>query len=104
MKNAKYYVSYAVTLICQGDKAYAKYLDEKDDNDKLSDNENFKKSQKKYKKAKEYLEGLNNDFNIIVSFEILKSYIKKARDKGIKEYSEIQDYVKKKLKDDGVKL
>ena len=100
MKNAKYYFSCAVTLTCQGDKKYARYLDEEPDRDK--DNEHYQVAQWKYKKAKEMLKKLDNEFNISLKHGALKKLIKKARENGKKEFSEIQKYVKNKLKENGM--
>lgn len=100
MKNASYYISYSVTLTCQGNKEYAYYLNEEPDGD--TDNEHYKMAQKKYKKAKEMLKELKKNFDISLKHDELKRLIKKAQDKGKKEFSEIQKYVKKKLKEDGL--
>lgn len=100
MKNASYYISYAVTLTCQGDREYAYYLAEEPDGDK--NNEHYKGSQKKYRQAKEMLKELHKEFGISLKHGALKGLIKKARGKGKTEFSEIQKYIKKKLKEDGV--
>ena len=100
MKNASYYVSYAITLTCQGNKEYAYYLDEEPTGDKT--NEHYLNSQKKYKQAKEQLKSLKKKFTIKLKFSELKKMITKAQAKGHKEYTAIQKYIKKKLKEDEI--
>jgi hypothetical protein len=100
MQNAAYFISYSVFFTCQGDKAYARYQHEELDGDKT--NENYKLSQKKYQQAKETLKKLDSKFKIKLKHGELKKIIKKARNHGKKELSEIQKYVKNKLKEDGI--
>jgi hypothetical protein len=99
MQTASYFVCYAIHFTCQGDKAYAKYQYEEFDGDKA--NENYKISQKKYRQAKDLLKALDSKFKITLKHGELKKLIKKARNHGKKELSEIQKFVKQKLKEDG---